>query len=91
MKQSHNQLYQQGGGSGNFGAGGLGAGAAMQALKMFSGGQGGQQGGGGQTQLIGMAMSEASKLFDQQNQQGNVASGTDKQSVVNMAAKMAMK
>jgi hypothetical protein len=48
-------------------------------------------GGGGQSQLIGLAMSEAGKLFDQQNNQGNVASGTDKQSAVNAAAQMAMK
>ena len=95
MKQSHQQLYQQGG-SGNHGSQSLGAGAALQALKMFSGGQGqssmgGGGGGGGQSQMIGLAMSEASKLFDQQSSQGNVAQGTDKQSVVNSAAKMAMK
>lgn len=41
--------------------------------------------------MIGLAMSEASRLFDQQSSQGNVASGTDKQSVVNTAAKMALK
>lgn len=50
----------------------------MQALKMFQGGggnsQGGQGGQGGQAQMMGMAMQEASKLFDQQSSQGNVAS-----------------
>ena len=56
---------------------------------MFSGGGGGQS-GGGQSQLMGMAMSEASQLFDQQNSQGNVQSGADKQSAVNSAGKMAM-
>jgi len=66
----------------------------MQALKMFSGG-GGSSGGsqsqsGSQNQFVGMAMSEASKLFDQQSSQGQVASGTDKQSAINSAAKMAM-
>jgi len=40
--------------------------------------------------MIGMAMSEASKLFDQQSGQGNVAGGTDKQSAINSAGKMAM-
>ncbi len=94
MKQSHQQLYEQGG-AGNHGSQSLGAGAALQALKMFSGGGSGQGGmgggGGGQSQMIGLAMSEASKLFDQQSSQGNVASGTDKQSVVNTAAKMALK
>ena len=57
-------------------------GAAMQALKHFTGGGGGQgQGGGlgggvggGQNQFVGMAMAQASKLFDQQSAQGNVVS-----------------
>ena len=68
----------------------------MQALKMFSGGSGGGSGGSGgsgsqsQSQMIAMAMQEASKLFDKQNDQGNVQSGTDKQSVVNQAAKYAL-
>lgn len=47
----------------------------MQAMKMFQGGQGsGNSGGGGQAQMISMAMQEASKLFDKQSSQGNVAS-----------------
>lgn len=57
-------------------------GAAMQALKHFTSGGGGQgQGGGlgggvggGQNQFVGMAMAQASKLFDQQSAQGNVVS-----------------
>ena len=40
--------------------------------------------------MISMAMQEASSLFDKQSSQGNVQSGTDKQSVVNQAAKMAL-
>ena len=40
--------------------------------------------------MIGMAMSEASKLFDQQSGMGNVAGGTDKQSAISSAAKMAL-
>ena len=56
---------------------------------MFSGG-GASSGSGGQSQLIGMAMSEASKLFDQQSGMGNVQNSTDKQSAVNQAAKMAL-
>lgn len=65
----------------------------MQALKMFSGGGGHQQQQqqGGQNAFIGMAMGQASKLFDQQSQQGRVESGTDKQSVINEAGKMALK
>jgi len=62
----------------------------MQALKMFSGGGGGSGGSGGQSQMISMAMQEASSLFENQSAQGNVQSGTDKQSVVNQAAKMAL-
>jgi hypothetical protein len=88
MKQHHNQIYQ-GGGGGQQSSSALGGAAAMQALKMFSGGGSGG-GQGGQAQMIGMAMSEASKLFDSQASQGNVQSGMDKQSVINSAAKMAL-
>ncbi|KEF54590.1 uncharacterized protein A1O9_09032 [Exophiala aquamarina CBS 119918] len=93
LHQSHQQLYQQDGGNQQHDASSLGAGAAMQALKMFSGGSGGSSGGSGsqsQSQMISMAMQEASKLFDKQNGQGNVQSGTDKQSVINQAAKYAL-
>ncbi|GAD94252.1 hypothetical protein AFUA_8G05650 [Paecilomyces variotii No. 5] len=69
----------------------VGAGAAVQALKTFTqGGSGGSGLGGGgdeKSQLIGMAMAQASKLWDQQ---GGNASG-DKQSAVNSAAEMALK
>ena len=53
-------------------------------------GMGGGQGQGSQNQFVGMAMSEASKLFDQQSSQGQVAPGADKQSAINSAAKMAL-
>ena len=36
-----------------------------------------------------MAMSEAGKLFDKQSSQGQVAPGSDKQSAIESAAKMA--
>ena len=55
-----------------------------------SGGGDGGQGQGSQNQFVGMAMSEASKLFDQQSSQGQVAPGADKQSAINSAAKMAL-
>jgi hypothetical protein len=45
----------------------------MQALKMFTSGGGGS-GSGGQNQLIGLAMSQAGKLWDQQNSAGNAVS-----------------
>ena len=48
----------------------MGAAAAMQALKMFSGGSGGS-GKGGQSEFVGMAMGQAAKLFDQQSASGN--------------------
>jgi hypothetical protein len=70
----------------------MGSAAAMQALKMFSGGQsGGSSGGNSQNAFIGMAMGEASKLFEQQSSQGNVASGASKESAVQEAGEMALK
>ena len=90
MQQSHQALYQgAGNGGGPHTANTLGAGAAMQALKMFAGGQSGQ-GGSSQSQLISTAMSEAGRLFDSQSAAGNVAPGADKQSAINSAAKMAL-
>ncbi len=77
--QAHQQMYGGGEGSGDrqHNSESMGAGAAMQALKMFSGGDQGQQhggGGGGQNAFIGMAMGQASKLFDEQQSQGKVVS-----------------
>lgn len=76
----------------------------MQALKMFTqdsnsgggtdgghGGQGGGGGGGGQNQLVGLAMAQASKLFDEQSGQGKLEQGADKQSAVTKAGEMALK
>lgn len=51
----------------------MGAAAAMQALKHFSGGGSGS-GSGGKTEFIGMAMSMASQLFDQQQASGKAVS-----------------
>jgi len=91
---AHQTLYGGGGGggegTGQHDADTIGAGAALQALKMFTSGEGGGGGGGhDQNKLIGMAMAQAGKLWDQQNKHGSVA--TDKQSAVNSAAKMALK
>lgn len=59
---------------------------------MFSGGQGGSSSGGSsQNAFMGMAMSQAAKLFDQQSASGNVASGASKQDAVSSAAQMALK
>jgi len=66
----------------------------MQALKMFTGGQGAAQAssgaGGAQNAFVGMAMAEAAKLFDQQSGQGNTG-GASKNDVVASAGQMALK
>ncbi|KAF7506625.1 hypothetical protein GJ744_011557 [Endocarpon pusillum] len=97
MVGAHQQLYGNQSTHGPQDSKSLGAGAVMQALKMFTGGgagaggMGSQGGGNSQSQFIGMAMAQAGRLYDQQNGQGNVASGADKQSAVNAAAKLALK
>jgi len=74
------------------GSGSMGSAAAMQALKMFTGGgSGNSASGNSQNAFVGMAMAQASKLFDSQSSQGNVASGASKESVVQQAGEMALK
>jgi len=91
LVQAHNSFFGEGGQqpatSGN-----MGAAAAMQALKMFTGGQGASQvsSGGGQNAFVAMAMAQAAKLFDNQAAQGNTG-GASKQDAVASAASMAMK
>jgi hypothetical protein len=70
----------------------MGAAAAMQALKQFTGGQnaGEVQQEGGQSTFVAMAMSQAAKLFDQQSAQGNTG-GASKQDAITSAAMMAFK
>lgn len=64
----------------------MGSAAAMQALKMFTGGSSGNSSGGNsQNAFIGMAMGQASKLFDSQASQGNVSSGASKESAIQKA------
>lgn len=78
--KAHQAMYGGGGMGQQHDAGTVGTAAAMQALKMFTGGGGGQSGhgsqGGGnsQSQFVGMAMAQASKLYDGQAAQGNVVS-----------------
>lgn len=71
--------------SSNNDSGTIGAAAAMEALKMFSG-SGSSSGGGKQdkNQLIGLAMSQAAKMMSGKPQE-------EKQSAVNQAAEMALK
>lgn len=59
---------------------------------MFSGGgSGGSSGGNSQNAFVGMAMGEASKLFDSQSSAGNVAAGASKESAIQQAGEMALK
>lgn len=67
----------------------MGNAAAMQALKMFTGGS--SSGGSSQSEFIGLAMSEASKLFEQQSAAGRVSSSSSKESAVQQAGEMALK
>ena len=67
----HQQQQQQGGGGGHNDSDSLGAGAAMQALKMFT--SGGSSGGGtDKNELIGMAMAQAGRLWEEKNSSGGV-------------------
>jgi len=92
LVQQHKNFFGNGSSS-NATSSNLGSAAAMQALKMFTGGQGAAQAstgtGGAQNAFVGMAMGEAAKLFDQQQAQGNTSSSKDE--VVSQAGKMALK
>ncbi|KAI0009459.1 hypothetical protein F4779DRAFT_373357 [Xylariaceae sp. FL0662B] len=70
----------------------MGSAAAMQALKMFTGGQSGSSHeSNSQSAFVGLAMAEASKLFDQKLSQGKVSSDASKESAVMKAGEMALK
>ncbi|KAG9921492.1 hypothetical protein KCV02_g11138, partial [Aureobasidium melanogenum] len=91
MRQ-HQQFYGGAGQPHPASSGSMGSAAAMQALKMFNQG-GGSSGNGPQSQndFIGLAMSQAAKLFDQQSSQGNVHQSASKQDAISSAAQMALK
>ncbi|GLB35911.1 putative beta-flanking protein [Lyophyllum shimeji] len=84
VTSAHEKAYGQGNAS-SLSASSLGSAAALQVLKQFTSGK--QAGGDTQTQLISMAMAEASKLFDNA---GGASSG-NKQDAVNGAAMTVMK
>ncbi|KAG9997271.1 hypothetical protein KCU78_g17030, partial [Aureobasidium melanogenum] len=93
MRQ-HQQFYGGAGQPHPASSGSMGSAAAMQALKMFN--QGGGSSGSGnapksQNDFIGLAMSQAAKLFDQQSSQGNVHQSASKQDAISSAAQMALK
>jgi len=82
VQDAHRVAYQEGA-AGDLSASSMGSAAAMQIMKQFTSGGG----GGSQSQLISLAMAEASKLFEQA---GGAASG-NKQDAVNGAAMTVMK
>ncbi|KAG7099583.1 hypothetical protein E1B28_001413 [Marasmius oreades] len=87
VTKAHQQAYQENN-AGNMSANSIGAAAALQSLKQFTSGSGaGASSGGSQSQLISLAMAEASKLFDKS---GGPASG-NKQDAVNGAAMTVVK
>ncbi|KAL4893264.1 hypothetical protein BDV59DRAFT_28589 [Aspergillus ambiguus] len=86
---SHQRLYSSSGDQPHD-SNSLGAGAAMQALKMFSSGEAGSESAGhDQNKFIALAMAQAEKLWEQKNSEGAVSE--DKQTAVNKAAEMAFK
>ncbi|ODN85276.1 hypothetical protein L198_07600 [Cryptococcus wingfieldii CBS 7118] len=94
VQQDHQQAYN--GNTSGMTSSSLGAAAALQAIKSFTSGNSdaasgskdnSSSGGGIQTKIIGMAMSEAAKLFDQSG--GNVSG--DKQDAVTSASQVIMK
>jgi hypothetical protein len=95
LVEQHKNFFGGSGGAPNATPSGMGAASAMQALKMFTGGQQAAQVGqgpaGAQNAFVGMAMGEAAKLFESQSSQGNMSSGTTKNEVVQQAAKTALK
>ncbi|KAI0324465.1 hypothetical protein GY45DRAFT_1331523 [Cubamyces sp. BRFM 1775] len=82
VQHAHRKAYEEGSAS-SLSAGSIGSAAAMQVLKQFTS----SGGSGSQSQLISLAMAEASKLFDKS---GGSSSG-DKQDAVNGAAMTVMK
>ncbi|KAJ6134605.1 hypothetical protein N7523_000927 [Penicillium sp. IBT 18751x] len=68
--QAHQAMYNGGNDQGQtHDSSTVGAGAAMQALKMFTGG-GSSDGGMDKNKLIGMAMAQAGKLWDEKSNNG---------------------
>ncbi|KAJ4288160.1 hypothetical protein N0V90_012177 [Kalmusia sp. IMI 367209] len=88
--KQHQKLYGGGNDNEQASSGSVGTAAAMQALKMFTGGNE-ETGKGGQNKFIGLAMGQAAQLFDQQSSQGKTQPGATKQDAVAQAAQMALK
>ncbi|KAK2594557.1 hypothetical protein QQS21_007729 [Conoideocrella luteorostrata] len=86
--KQHQHAYQN---DGKGDSSSLGTAAAMQALKKFTQSDNSASSSTGQAAFLGMAMSEASKLFDSKAQQGKVTDGASKENVVQQAVETAMK
>ncbi|KAK0391986.1 hypothetical protein NLU13_1484 [Sarocladium strictum] len=86
--KNHKQEYKEGGNK-EADENSMGTAAAVQALKLWNQGEAGDKQDKGS--FLGLAMSEASKLFDAKAANGDVKSGTDKQSVIQQAGEVAMK
>ncbi|KAI0031396.1 hypothetical protein K488DRAFT_86830 [Vararia minispora EC-137] len=86
IQEHHRQAYSERD-TGSMSASSMGSAAAMQALKMFTSGGGKSSSGGNSSELISLAMAEATKLFDKS---GGAASGS-KQDAANSAAMTVMK
>ncbi|KAI0319782.1 hypothetical protein OF83DRAFT_740768 [Amylostereum chailletii] len=88
VQRSHKKAYQDDS-AGSLDASSMGAAAALQALKKFTSGssQPEAKSSGGSSQLISLAMAEATKLFDKS---GGASQG-NKQDAVNSAAMTVMK
>lgn len=85
--RKHKQTYEQD--ADNLDSGSLGSAAALQALKKFTQGEtGGNQSQGA---FLGLAMSEASKLFDSKAANGKVSSEASKESAIQQAGELALK
>lgn len=67
---SHNKMYGSGDEERSHDSGTVGSGAAMQALKMFTSSSG-SEGAGDKNKLIGLAMAQAGKLWDEKQGKGD--------------------
>ncbi|EAW20211.1 uncharacterized protein NFIA_098410 [Aspergillus fischeri NRRL 181] len=89
MIHAHQSLYGGGESERRHDSSSVGAGAAMQALKMFTSSSEGEKSGMDKNAFIGLAMAQAKKMFEEKEAKGEV--NGDKQSAINAAAEMALK
>jgi hypothetical protein len=89
MIHAHKSLYGGGESERRHDSNSVGAGAAMQALKMFTSSSEGEKSGMDKNAFIGLAMAQAKKMFEEKEAKGEV--NGDKQSAINAAAEMALK